>query len=166
MITPTSYLHFVHNIGHYYLIFPWTNIFFLIPTLLIPSHKWRLGHYQSGHAIIKEINKEAKRDLVGVPNEHHGEDHSETWTTWMRSDEKLFCQQELRIIKSWIMIQTLTFQRRLWRFVLWFIKTNIYKKKSSMPTQGHYKSYLTFYRHSKFYHYSIEQSQWMPTKNV
>ena len=25
-----------------------------------------------------------------------------------------------------------------------------------MPTQEHYKSYLTFYRHSKFYHYSIE----------
>ena len=48
---------------------------------LVLSHKWRLGHYQSGHAIIKEIDKEAKRDLVGVPNEHHGENHFETWTT-------------------------------------------------------------------------------------
>ena len=27
------------------------------------------GHYQSGDAIIEEINKEAKRDVVGVPNE-------------------------------------------------------------------------------------------------
>ena len=29
----------------------------------------RLGHYQSGDAIIEEINKEAKRDVVGVPDE-------------------------------------------------------------------------------------------------
>ena len=29
----------------------------------------RLGHYQGGDAIIEEINKEAKRDIVGIPNE-------------------------------------------------------------------------------------------------
>ena len=37
---------------------------------LVLSRTGRLGHYQSGDAIIKETNKEAKEDLVGVPNEH------------------------------------------------------------------------------------------------
>ena len=33
------------------------------------SRTGRSGHYQSGDAVIEEINKEAKRDLVGVLNE-------------------------------------------------------------------------------------------------
>ena len=37
---------------------------------LVLSRTGRLGHYQSGNAIIEEINKETKRDLVGVPYEH------------------------------------------------------------------------------------------------
>ena len=36
---------------------------------LVLSRTGRSGHYQSGDAVIEEINKEAKRDLVGVPNE-------------------------------------------------------------------------------------------------
>ena len=38
-------------------------------TSLVLSRTGRLGHYQSGGTIIEEINKEVKRDLVGVPNE-------------------------------------------------------------------------------------------------
>ena len=38
-------------------------------TSLALSWTGRLGHYQSGDPIIEEINKEPKRDLVGVPNE-------------------------------------------------------------------------------------------------
>lgn len=33
------------------------------------SRTGRLGRYQSGHAIIEKINKEAKRDLAGGPDE-------------------------------------------------------------------------------------------------
>ena len=33
------------------------------------SRTGRLGRYQSGHAIIGKINKEAKRDLAGRPDE-------------------------------------------------------------------------------------------------
>ena len=33
------------------------------------SRTGRSGHYQSGDSVIEEINKEAKRDLVGVLNE-------------------------------------------------------------------------------------------------
>ena len=36
---------------------------------LVLSRTGRVGHYQSGDAIIEEVNKEAKRDLVGVPNQ-------------------------------------------------------------------------------------------------
>ena len=36
---------------------------------LVLSRTGRSGHNQSGDAVIEEINKEAKRDLVGVPNE-------------------------------------------------------------------------------------------------
>ena len=43
------------------------------------SRTGRSGHYQSGDAVIEEINKEAKRDLVGVPNE----------TQWKRSFRNL-----------------------------------------------------------------------------
>ena len=32
------------------------------------SRTSRTGHYQSGDAIIEEVNKEAKRDLVGIPS--------------------------------------------------------------------------------------------------
>ena len=35
---------------------------------LVLSTTGHAGHYQSGDAIIEEINKEGKRDLVGVPN--------------------------------------------------------------------------------------------------
>ena len=67
---------------------------------LVLGRTGRLVHYQSGDAMIEEINKEAKRDLVGVPNEHQ----------WRRSFRNLdnvndirqifFCRQELRIIKA------------------------------------------------------------------
>ena len=53
---------------------------------LVLSRTGRLGHYQSGDAIIEEINKEAKRDLVGVPNEHQ----------WRRSFRNLDNMNEIR----------------------------------------------------------------------
>ena len=36
---------------------------------LVLSRTNRIGHYQSGDAVTEEINKEAKRDLVGVPSD-------------------------------------------------------------------------------------------------
>ena len=36
---------------------------------LVLSRTGRSGHYQLGDAVIEEINKEAKWDLVGAPNE-------------------------------------------------------------------------------------------------
>ena len=36
---------------------------------LVLSRTNRIGHYQSGDAVIEEINKEAKRNLVGVLND-------------------------------------------------------------------------------------------------
>ena len=35
---------------------------------LVMSRTKSIGHYQSGNAMIEEINKEAKRDVVGVPS--------------------------------------------------------------------------------------------------
>ena len=46
---------------------------------LVLSRTDRAGHYQSGDAIIEEINKEGKRDLVGVPSETQWKEHSEIW---------------------------------------------------------------------------------------
>ena len=37
---------------------------------LVLSRTNSTGHYQSGDALIEEINKEAKRDVVGVPDEN------------------------------------------------------------------------------------------------
>ena len=48
---------------------------------LVLSRTRRSGHYQSGDTFIEEINKEAKRDLVGVSNE----------TQWKRS----FCNLDM-----------------------------------------------------------------------
>ena len=53
---------------------------------LVLSRMVRLGHYQSGDGIIEEINKEAKQDLVGVPNEHQ----------WRRSFRNLDNMNEIR----------------------------------------------------------------------
>ena len=46
---------------------------------LVLSTTGHAGHYQSGDAIIEEINKEGKRDLVGVPSETQWKEHSEIW---------------------------------------------------------------------------------------
>ena len=43
---------------------------------LVLSRTESVGHYQSGDAIIEEINKEGKRDVVGVP----------TNKQWIRSE--------------------------------------------------------------------------------
>ena len=53
---------------------------------LVLSRTRRLGYYQSGDAIIEEINKEAKRDVVGVPNE----------TQWKRSFRNLDTMNKIR----------------------------------------------------------------------
>ena len=53
---------------------------------LVLSRAGISGHYQSGDAVIEEINKEAKRDLVGVPNE----------TQWKRSFHNLDMMNTLR----------------------------------------------------------------------
>ena len=53
---------------------------------LVLSCTGRSGHNQSGDAVIEEINKEAKRDLVGVPNE----------TQWERSVRNLDMMNTLR----------------------------------------------------------------------
>ena len=53
---------------------------------LILSRTGRSGHNQPGDAVIEEINKEAKRDLVGVPNE----------TQWKRSVRNLVMMNTLR----------------------------------------------------------------------
>ena len=53
---------------------------------LVLSRTGRSGHNQSGDAVIEEINKEAKRDLVGVPNE----------TQWKRSVRNLDMMNTLR----------------------------------------------------------------------
>ena len=45
-----------------------TEILILKSNALVMSRTGRVGHYQSGDAIIEEINKEAN-DLVGVPTE-------------------------------------------------------------------------------------------------
>ena len=36
---------------------------------LVTSRKNNIGHYQSGDAILEEINKEAERSAIGVPGE-------------------------------------------------------------------------------------------------
>ena len=46
---------------------------------LVLSKTGCTGHYQSEDAIIEEINKKGKRDLVGVPNE----------TQWKRAFQNL-----------------------------------------------------------------------------
>ena len=46
----------------------------------------RVGHYQSGDAIIEEVNKEAKRDLVGVPSS----------SQWVRSFRNLDNMNKIR----------------------------------------------------------------------
>ena len=46
---------------------------------LVLSKTGCAGHYQSEDAIIEEINKKGKRDLVGVPNE----------TQWKRAFQNL-----------------------------------------------------------------------------
>ena len=55
---------------------------------LVLGRTGRLVHYQSGDAIIEEINKEAKRNLVGVPNEDQ----------WRRSFRNLDNMNEIRQI--------------------------------------------------------------------
>ena len=75
-----SLLFFGRNHPHYhYLISQEKKIEALMPpeirtlkfSSLVLSRTQRVGHHQSGDAIIEEVNKEAKRDLVGVPNETH-----------------------------------------------------------------------------------------------
>ena len=56
-------------------------------TSLVLSRTGRLSHYQSGGTIIEEINKEAKRDLVGVPNE----------SQWQRSFKNLDNMNEIHL---------------------------------------------------------------------
>ena len=53
---------------------------------LVLSRTQRLGHYQSGDAAIEEVNKEAKRDLVGVPSENQ----------WKRSFRNLDSMNKIR----------------------------------------------------------------------
>ena len=53
---------------------------------LVLSRTGRSGHYQSRDTVIEEINKEAKRDLVGVPTE----------TQWKRSFRNLDMMNTLR----------------------------------------------------------------------
>ena len=73
-----SLLFFGCNHPHYhYLILQKTRIEALMQqklkslklSSLVLSRTQRIGHYQSGHVVIEELNEEAKRDLVGVPNE-------------------------------------------------------------------------------------------------
>ena len=53
---------------------------------LVLSTTGHAGHYQSGDAIIEEINKEGKRDLVGVPSE----------TQWKRAFRNLDMMNQVR----------------------------------------------------------------------
>ena len=53
---------------------------------LVLSRTDRAGHYQSGDAIIDEINKEGKRDLLGVSNE----------TQWKRAFRNLDMMNQVR----------------------------------------------------------------------
>ena len=53
---------------------------------LVLSRTGHAGHYQSGDAIIEEINKEGKRDLVGVPSE----------TQWKRAFRNLDMMNQVR----------------------------------------------------------------------
>ena len=53
---------------------------------LVLSRTVRVGHYQSGDAVTEEINKEAKRDLVGVSIQ----------IQWKRSFQKLDMINEIR----------------------------------------------------------------------
>ena len=53
---------------------------------LVLSRTGHTGHYQSGDAIIEEINKEGKHDLVGVPNE----------TQWKRPFQNLDMMNQVR----------------------------------------------------------------------
>ena len=53
---------------------------------LVLSRTGHAGHYQSGDAIIEEINKEGKCDLVGVPNE----------TQWKRAFPNLDMMNRVR----------------------------------------------------------------------
>ena len=55
-------------------------------SFLVLSRTGREGHYQSGDAIIEEINKEGKRDLVGVPSE----------TQWKRAFRNLDMMNQVR----------------------------------------------------------------------
>ena len=50
------------------------------------SETRRLGHYQSRDAAIEEINKETKKDLIGIPNE----------AQWRRSFHNLDLMNEIR----------------------------------------------------------------------
>ena len=47
---------------------------------LVLSRTRRLGYYQSGDAIIEEINKEAKRDVEECLMKLNGNVHLEIWT--------------------------------------------------------------------------------------
>ena len=51
MITWQSYSHFGFNVGYYYLIFLWNNIFFLIPTLIC-SYNWLQIFLVNGRCIL------------------------------------------------------------------------------------------------------------------
>lgn len=76
-----SLLFFGRNHPNYqFILSQEKKIDFLMPLKLknikfnsfVTSRKGNVGHYQSGDAILEEINKEAKRDIVGVPNEKNG----------------------------------------------------------------------------------------------
>ena len=90
-----SLLFFGRNHPHYhYFISQEKRIEALMPEKIkslklssfILSRTQRIGHYQEGDAAIEEVNKEAKRDLVGVSNE----------TQWKRSFRNLDDMNKIR----------------------------------------------------------------------
>ena len=90
-----KYMFFGRDHPHYhYLISQEKRIEALMPekikslklSSLVLSRTQRKGSYQSGGAAIEEVNKEAKRDLVGVPNE----------TQWKCSFRNLDNMNEIR----------------------------------------------------------------------
>lgn len=90
-----SLLFFGRNHPHYHQLISYEKrIEVLMPhevrvikfTSLVLSRTGRVGRYQSGDAVIEEVNKEAKRDLVGVPNE----------SQWRRSFRNLDAMNKIR----------------------------------------------------------------------
>ena len=90
-----SLLFYGRNHSHYHLLIAEEKrietlmpreVFNLKYSSLVLSRTGRAEHYQSGDAIIEEINKEGKRDLVGV--------HSET--QWKRAFRNLDLMNQVR----------------------------------------------------------------------